>query len=45
LLLWVFGSERKKSLAFAIGQIAYHLGARSEHLKQEQLLKVIESNG
>lgn len=32
-LLWVFGSERKKSLAFAIGQIAYHIGARREHLK------------
>jgi glycosyltransferase involved in cell wall biosynthesis len=33
-LLWVFGAERKKSLAFVIGQIAYHLGARREHLKQ-----------
>lgn len=33
-LLWVFLSERKKSLAFALGQVAYHIGAYQEHLKQ-----------
>ena len=34
-LLWVFLTERKKSLAFAVGKIAYHIGARREHFLQE----------
>lgn len=34
-LLWVFLNERKKSLAFAIGKVNYHIGARREHLLEE----------
>jgi glycosyltransferase involved in cell wall biosynthesis len=31
-LFWVFRTERKKSLHYAVAMMAYHLGARNEHL-------------
>jgi len=37
--LRVFRSQRQKSLAFTAGLIAYHIGARREHLRQERLSK------
>jgi glycosyltransferase involved in cell wall biosynthesis len=33
-LYWVFRQERRHSLAYGIGQVAYHVGARAEHLRQ-----------
>lgn len=34
MLLWRFIVSSKHSVAFAIGQVAYHLGARHEYLKE-----------
>jgi len=38
LLKWVFNSEKKKSLAFAVAQVAYHFGARAQHRKMNGAL-------
>lgn len=34
LLLWVFGTHSRESFPFAVGQIAYHLGAWREHRQE-----------
>jgi hypothetical protein len=33
-IYWIFRQERRHSLAYAVGQVAYHFGARREHLRQ-----------
>ncbi|MBL8571956.1 MAG: glycosyltransferase family 2 protein [Phreatobacter sp.] len=35
LLRWAFYGEKKKSLAFAVAQVAYHFGARAQHRKMK----------
>lgn len=31
---WIFRQERRQSFAYGIGQVAYHFGARDEHMRQ-----------
>lgn len=35
LLRWAFDREKKKSIAFAVAQVAYHFGARAQHRKMK----------